>query len=290
MSLRRSLLPIALTSSLLLAGCTEQQAEESPTAAQDTAVAVPASGHEDQHFDYAADSEHGPEHWGENAAWSRCSTGTTQSPIDVPAAEGAPLSDALTIDYVRGGIEALNNSHTVNVKPLGTNTVVSGGKTYRLAQLHLHADSEHELDGRASPLEAHLVHGLVGEDGEILTTQDADTGQSVYQEYLVLGVLLDEGPRDNPAWAAVLDPEVLPAKPAPDGEYAAVPGAELDPATLLPADRTAYAYSGSLTTPTPTCLEGVHWFVLTTPVEVSAEQIAAFTSIYENNSRPVQPH
>lgn len=56
---------------------------------------------------------------------------------------------------------------------------------------------------------------------------------------------------------------------------------------LLPDNRTHYRYDGSLTT--PPCSEGVQGFVLATPVELSAAQIAAFRAVLSGNSRPVQP-
>jgi carbonic anhydrase len=48
-----------------------------------------------------------------------------------------------------------------------------------------------------------------------------------------------------------------------------------------------FRYSGSLTT--PPCSEGVSWFVMTSPIQLSADQIAAFESVHEGNNRPVQP-
>ena len=48
-----------------------------------------------------------------------------------------------------------------------------------------------------------------------------------------------------------------------------------------------YRYDGSLTT--PPCSEGVKWIVLTTPIEMSEAQIAAFKAIIHDNNRPVQP-
>ena len=60
----------------------------------------------------------------------------------------------------------------------------------------------------------------------------------------------------------------------------------VDVEALLPDNRTYYRYDGSLTT--PPCSEGVKWFVLETPVELSAAQIAAFRSVLSGNSRPVQ--
>ena len=55
---------------------------------------------------------------------------------------------------------------------------------------------------------------------------------------------------------------------------------------MLPAQQTYYRYDGSLTT--PACTEGVKWLVMTTPIEVSAAQLASFTNEYHNNFRPVQ--
>jgi len=53
-----------------------------------------------------------------------------------------------------------------------------------------------------------------------------------------------------------------------------IPGVEIDPAGLLPKDVSYYTYMGSVTA--PPCTEGVQWFVLKTPVDISPEQIGAF--------------
>ena len=59
-------------------------------------------------------------------------------------------------------------------------------------------------------------------------------------------------------------------------------------ADLLPQVKTTYRYSGSLTT--PPCSEGVTWLLMTTPVEMSEAQIAAFAQLFEHgDARPVQP-
>jgi carbonic anhydrase len=44
---------------------------------------------------------------------------------------------------------------------------------------------------------------------------------------------------------------------------------------------------GSVTA--PPCTEGVTWFVLKIPVDISVEQIEAFAELYPQNVRPVQP-
>jgi carbonic anhydrase len=44
---------------------------------------------------------------------------------------------------------------------------------------------------------------------------------------------------------------------------------------------------GSLTT--PPCTEGVLWMVMKQPLQVAGEQVAIFSRVFRNNSRPVQP-
>ena len=47
-----------------------------------------------------------------------------------------------------------------------------------------------------------------------------------------------------------------------------------------------YHCDSSLTT--PPCSEGVKWYVRKMPTQLSMDQIAAFTAIYDHNNRPVQ--
>jgi hypothetical protein len=55
---------------------------------------------------------------------------------------------------------------------------------------------------------------------------------------------------------------------------------------LIPGDKGYYTFAGSLTTP---CSENVTWYVLKTPVQVAAGEIARFARSYPMNARPVQP-
>ena len=57
---------------------------------------------------------------------------------------------------------------------------------------------------------------------------------------------------------------------------------------LLPQKTTAYFnYPGSLTT--PPCTEGVNWFILKTPIEVSKAGLDKFTSLFQHDARPILP-
>jgi carbonic anhydrase len=46
-------------------------------------------------------------------------------------------------------------------------------------------------------------------------------------------------------------------------------------------------YMGSVTA--PPCTEGVAWFVLKTPVDISPSQIEEFARLYPHDVRPLQP-
>ena len=54
---------------------------------------------------------------------------------------------------------------------------------------------------------------------------------------------------------------------------------------MLPTEKEYYRFDGSLTT--PPCSEGVKWHIMEQTLELSAEQIAQFTAIFEYN--PVSP-
>lgn len=211
------------------------------------------------HWTY--EGETGPENWAElREEYEACAIGQKQSPIDLGVAGAADLENII-FAYGATPVNLLNNGHTIQVDKIVNNQITLGGVIYPLKQLHFHAPSEHVEGGEHYPLEMHLVHQL-------------DTG-----ELAVVGVLIAAG-AENTAFAPVWNDLVVAASPA------APTGATVDVDQLLPADRQVYAYSGSLTT--PPCKEEVKWFVMNEPIELSADQIAAFTAIISENTRPLQ--
>ena len=62
---------------------------------------------------------------------------------------------------------------------------------------------------------------------------------------------------------------------------------QIDVSQLLPANRSYYTFSGSLTT--PPCSEDVTRFVLKHPTTVSAKEIERFSRLYRNDAQPTQP-
>ena len=105
--------------------------------------------------------------------------------------------------------------------------------------------------------------------------------QAAYGALAVVGVLIQEGaenPGIAPLWAQLAE--------APGTETTVqIPAGFAD--HIFPGDVTGlFHYDGSLTT--PPCSEGVKWYVRKTPTQLSGDQIAAFTAIYDHNNRPVQ--
>ncbi|MBE9504009.1 MAG: carbonic anhydrase family protein [Proteobacteria bacterium] len=212
------------------------------------------------HWSY--DGSTGPSHWGDlKKEYAACKEGKSQSPIDITGAVKADLQ-AIELNYSDSTLKVLNNGHAIQVNYGEGSYAVIGGKRYDLLQFHFHGPSENTIDGKGYPLEAHLVHK--SEDGELA----------------VIGVVFKEG-KKNSLIQKIWD--YIPNKAGHEMTYL---GLNVNAKDLLPADKTYYHFSGSLTT--PPCSEGVSWNVMTTPIEVSSQQMRRFSSFYKMNARPVQ--
>jgi len=221
----------------------------------------------------AQDVTHAP-HWGYSgaegpSAWSSlnseyklCQSGTRQSPIDIKDAKQESLP-TIQFDYKPATLNVVNNGHTILVNYPAGSFITVGDKKYELKQFHFHHPSEEKINGKSYDMVVHLVH--------------ADANGKL----AVVAVLLKKG-----ASNAMLQRiwENMPQEGGPAHEVA---GVEVNAAKLLPSSSAYYTFSGSLTT--PPCSEGVTWFVLKTPSEISAHEIDLFSKIYPLNARPVQP-
>jgi carbonic anhydrase len=163
--------------------------------------------------------------------------------------------------YNPSPLNIVNNGHTIQINYEPGSYAEFDGKRYELLQFHFHSPSEHTVDGKHIAMEAHLVH------------RDAAGNLAV------VGVFLKQGQE----LAALRD--AWNNLPPHEGEKT-VKGVSIDVASLLPKHSQVYSYSGSLTT--PPCSEGVSWFVMVDPLEVSARQIEVFRATVSPNARPVQ--
>jgi len=214
-----------------------------------------------EHWTY--DGEHGPEYWSRlSPEYATCGDGKRQSPIDIRGAEKADLPP-IAFAYTPSRLKIVDNGHTIQVNYAPGSSITVGNKKYELVQFHFHKPSEESVNGRHSAMVAHLVH------------KDADG------KLAVVAVLLEEG-ASNP-----LIETLWKHLPAEKENEVAVEGVEIDASTLLPRGRGYYTFDGSLTT--PPCSEGVTWFVLETPTQVSQAEVSEFGTRYAHNARPTQP-
>lgn len=234
------------------------------TAAAIAVLAAPAAMAQSKNAHWSYEGKAGASHWAElEEGFKTCKLGKTQSPINIETGkvEKANLKP-IDFAYTAGAAEVVNNGHTIQVNLPQAGTATIDGTAYKLLQFHFHTPSEEKINGKPYPLVAHLVH----KDSE--------------GKLAVVGLLFKQG-KENDA----LKP-VFASLPAKEGATKALePG--IDATALLPADKSYYAFKGSLTT--PPCSEDVRWQVLKTPVDISAAQLAAFKKLYKMNARPVQP-
>ena len=207
--------------------------------------------------------EHNPAKWGElAAAYGTCSVGKRQSPINITKPETADLP-ALQFHYRAVPLNIIDNGHSIQVNYPAGSTLKVGDKTYTLRQFHFHHPSEEQINGRGYDMVAHLVHA--DDDGRLA----------------VVAVLLKSG-ASNAFLASIWNN--FPTEKEKAVENASV---SVNVADFLPSDHAYYTFTGSLTT--PPCSEGVTWYVLKTPVQLSPEQVAVFAKVYSMNARPIQP-
>ena len=207
------------------------------------------------HWGYEGDN--GPEHWGD--AFPVCGKGKKQSPLNI-VGPFDKSKETLSVDYKEGPLKILNNGHTIQVNTEPGSTLTIGKESFDLLQFHFHRPSEEQVDGKNASMVAHFVH------------------KSKEGKLAVIGVMLNEG-KDSAAiktlWAN------LPPK---EGEEFLPSKVTFNPASMLPKEMAFYNYEGSLTT--PPCTEGVQFYILKAPVDISKQQLAKFP--FKLNARPVQ--
>ncbi|TMW57932.1 hypothetical protein Poli38472_013406 [Pythium oligandrum] len=215
----------------------------------------------------------GPAQWSHK--FPTCS-GSRQSPIDIKQNSLIKFPAPLTFagECSEYHLKQLYESYKAEVVN-GSCTVTSKGKSYKFAQVHFHAPSEHTLHGKPLDGEVHFVHQAT--DGKIL----------------VVGLFLSKvsGATTDPYvakfWQAL--GKVTPTTPVDValGGYA--------PLVILNERKGhAFNYPGSLTT--PGCNETVEWWVLEHALPVAPADFASFqksltrigAAANGTNARPTQ--
>lgn len=214
------------------------------------------------HAHWSYEGEGGPAEWGKmRPEYGTCATGKRQSPIDIREGVRVDL-EQIKFDYKPTLFRIIDNGHTVQVNVGEGSTINVMGKRFEMVQFHFHKPSEERVNGRPYDMVAHLVH------------KDYDGNLAV------VAVLLERG-MEHPLIQALWNNMPL------EQNQEVSPSVSIDPARLLPENKTYWTYMGSLTT--PPCSENVLWMVMKQPVQVSPEQVGVFARLYKNNARPIQP-
>jgi carbonic anhydrase len=219
-----------------------------------------ATANPEVHWEYSG--KHGPKYWGDLAPeFVQCKVGVNQSPVDISNTLKASLKP-LTLNYTTSTINVVNNGHTAQVNVEPGNFLEVEGERFELIQFHLHAPSEHHINGKPFLMETHYVHK--NNKGELAVVA------SLHNE----GKFSTKLGHIEAAISAVVGREVPFMMP-------------LEELGVVSGDKHYYRYNGSLTT--PPCSEGVRWFVLKQPRPISKKQQALFVDLIGEDARGPQP-
>lgn len=209
-------------------------------------------------FTYA-EGPTGPDHWP-----GQCSNDRMQSPIDITRSEKLPIP-LPDFRYEPAELRIFNNCNKYTVQLLfpDNNWLRVARKPYFLTELHFHEPGEHAVNGKRARMVIHLVH------------------LSPESTFLIVEVPVVAG-KENPVIKTLW--EHIP----PKGQEQKIAGVQINPMDLLPANhKSFYRLSGSLTN--PICNDGVWWYVMKDPIEMSEAQIRQYMKHYHDTARPLQP-
>jgi carbonic anhydrase len=203
----------------------------------------------------------GPDSWG-----GVCKAGHAQSPVDITKTEKMPSPPLAQLEfhYQPADLDMVNdcNHYLIKVRSPENMWFKVSRKPYRLSEIDFHQPGENAVKGKRSPMSLQLVH--LSPEATLL----------IVEVPIVVG---KENPVIKTLWEHIPEP----------GKEHVTQGLKINVMDLLPADHSYYSYRGSLTN--PTCNEGVLWFVLKNPIEMSEAQIAEYKKHYHDNARPLQP-
>ncbi|TDH71673.1 hypothetical protein CCR75_006998 [Bremia lactucae] len=220
----------------------------------------------------------GLENWANE--WNSCG-GVRQSPIDIVRTPSCSLNKKFPLQF-SGSCSEFNLSEPhepLQASAVGGDCSVSlNGADYSMLQFHLHAPSEHLVNGKSYDASIHFVHA----------SSDA-------KALVVVGIFLEISQQSNPWLSPLLD--ALENVNSTQQTDAVVVQLESYSSLVLEASKGkgVYNYPGSLTT--PGCDETADWWVVENPIQISAadfERLHKDLLEYEitnngSNARPVQP-
>lgn len=213
--------------------------------------------------DWSYKSKTGPEKWADlKEEYKFCKIGYNQSPINLtfPAKENSK-EYKLKYSYSPSEVEKKWQFKNLKFSFYSKDFLTFRGREYRLQSIFFHHPSEHLINGKQESLEMHIFH-------------KSDSEQS-----LALALMISLG-EENAQFANIIS--LLENK-----KRSAV--ADLDLSRIIDKKGKFFFYDGSLTT--PPCTEGVKWFIMKDPIQISKEQMNKIIKLAlkgRANARPAQ--
>ena len=200
----------------------------------------------------------GPKKWGDlDEKYKFCKIGYNQSPIDVQY--DFREDEDLKFFYAMSDVEKQRKDYVMQYIFDDRTFVRRGKKPYYLRSFSFNHPSEHLINGKANALEMQITH------------------KSDDEQFLKIAVLFKVG-KENPRFKNLI--KLMTSKEKTGA---------IDLSEVIKTDDYTFFYDGSMTT--PPCLEGVKWYVMKTPIEISKEQMNQVIKagiFVTSNSRPVQ--
>ena len=229
---------------------------------------------------YQSTSQKGPNKWSTlSSANKLCSAGLMQAPIDIRNPVVADM-DPIRFDSKATPLKIMDTGNTIMVKVDPGLSLSWQGVKYDLLYYTFHNPSEVQVDGKASEMSIHFVHRSLQGKVTVLAVPVKIGKENPAIRQIWNNLPLEVGIEVTPKDVLVNPRDIIDA---PDSVSDVVARSANVPNRL----KGYYVFVGSLST--PPCTEGVLWLVLKEPVEISQEQLNAFTRLYRNNVRPIQP-
>jgi len=236
-----------------------------PRAAAPAAKAAPkpAAGRPVAVAPWDYDGERGPQAWAKlHPTYAQCEKGRFQSPIDLRDGVGVDLPP-ISFEFKPSLFKVTDTGKTLELAYNNGGSFSVLGNVYRLSHIEFRHPAEERINGR--------THGMSMQ----MHFRDAQGRMAA------VSVLLNPAGKEHAFIQTVWN-----HIPLLRNEPVAPPDVMLDLAKALPRDLSYYTYMGSLTA--PPCTEGVTWYVLKNPVDISPEQAQIFGRLYPSNVRPIQ--
>lgn len=211
--------------------------------------------------------KNGPLAWSKlDPANAACSKGHEQSPIDIRGAKLDKTLKPIEFHYMGGPVTLENTGPMIVAHVDRGNYIIADGVRYDLVSFDFHHPAEDPVKGRYSDMSIHLLHKSAEGKMAVVAVrlvEDRSMGNAI------LAMLWDHLPKVAHKSETITD--------------------MVNPGGLLPADRSYWTYTGSLTT--PPCTEGVQWFVFEQELGISRSQLRTFSDMFKMNTRePQDPH